>query len=141
MDLLIKNCIILNYGDESRLYVPDCEEAMKFYEKAFHFVPIFEMSDDSGVSAFIRMRYRGNNFTISKEGLPGYEHYKSPKSAKTTPQMTFYVYVDDVDQVVAHAENCGCKLLQPVKLQFWGDRKATLEDPYGSVWDFTTRVQ
>ena len=123
------------------LYVPNCEEAMKFYEKAFHFVTIFEMLDDSRTPVFIRMRYRGSNFTISKEGLPGYERYKSPKTAKTIPQMTFYVYVDDVDQTVAQAERCGAKLLQPVALQIWGDRKGTLEDPYGYVWELATRAQ
>ena len=38
------------------LYVSNCEEAMKFYEKAFRFVTIFEMPDDSGSPVFIRMR-------------------------------------------------------------------------------------
>jgi PhnB protein len=123
------------------LYVPDCEAAIKFYEEAFYFVPIFQIPDNKGTTVFARMRYRGNNFTISKEGFPGYERYKSPKTCKATAQITFYVYVDDADKAIAHAEACGCKLLQPVELQFWGDRKGTLEDPYGYIWELATRVQ
>lgn len=122
------------------LYVPSCQDAIKFYEKAFGFVTIFELPDGSGNPVFARMRYRGNNFTVSKEGSSGYEAYKSPITCKASPHATFYLYVDDVDRAVPDAVSYGGKLLQQPELQFWGDKKGTIEDPFGYVWELATRL-
>lgn len=125
----------------SMLYVPNCQEARLLYEQVFGFVAIFELCDDDGMPLFVRMRYRGSNFTISREGMLGYERYKSPKTAGTISSTTLYVYVDDVEQMVSNAIQNGCKLIQPAELQFWGDKKAVVEDPYGYVWELANRVQ
>ena len=35
----------------------------------------------------------------------------------------------------------GGKLLRPVRDEFYGDRSATLEDPFGHVWMIQTHVE
>ncbi len=35
----------------------------------------------------------------------------------------------------------GAKVLMPPADQFWGDRTATVADPFGSAWTFATHVK
>jgi PhnB protein len=43
--------------------------------------------------------------------------------------------------VVDRAVNAGAKVLRPVELQFYGDRVAQFEDPFGHRWSVGTRVE
>jgi PhnB protein len=54
---------------------------------------------------------------------------------------TIQIYVKDVDITVAKAVKAGGKLLRPVRDEFYGDRSATLEDPFGHVWMIQTHVE
>lgn len=122
------------------LYVSDVQTAVTFYENAFGFVTIFQLPEKDGTLNFARMRYRGTNFTISKEGSFEFDGV-SPQQSNVTPPLTFYVYVDDVDQSMELALANGCKLLQAVRLEFWGDRKGRLRDPFGYIWELAMRIQ
>lgn len=51
------------------------------------------------------------------------------------------LYVENVDAFAAKAVGNGCKLDRPVKTEFYGDRVAQLEDPWGHVWMIHTRVE
>ncbi len=122
------------------LYVPDVKKAMKCYETAFGIVPIFQLAQEDGTLLFVRMRYRGINFTLNKEGFYS-SHAKAPVTSKTPSPFTFYLYVDDVHATLKQATESGCTLLdKPVK-EFWGDLRARVEDPFGYVWDIATRVE
>ena len=55
--------------------------------------------------------------------------------------VTMQVYVKDVDDTVARAVKAGGKLLRPAANQFYGDRSAMLEDPFGHVWMIQTHVE
>lgn len=62
------------------------------------------------------------------DGLPG------------TPVFQF-VYVADVDAVVARAAELGAVVRRPPQDQFYGDRDAFLVDPYGHAWTVATHVE
>ena len=51
------------------------------------------------------------------------------------------LYVANVDAFAAKAIGNGCKLDRPIKTEFYGDRVAQLEDPWGHVWMIHTRVE
>lgn len=122
------------------LYVPNVEKAIDFYSKAFTFVPIFQAPTQEGRSIeFARMRYRGSNFTLNKEGSFDYEG-RAPKTSNVLPPCMFYVYVDDVDAFVKKAVEHGAELIQSPRVEFWGNKKARLRDPFGYIWEFATRV-
>ena len=55
--------------------------------------------------------------------------------------MTIHLYVQDVDKVAKKAVAAGAKVLRPVADQFYGDRSASLEDPFGHVSHVATHVQ
>jgi PhnB protein len=65
---------------------------------------------------------------------------RAPSLDGTSP-VVLYLYVDNVDEVVAHAEAAGARVLMPPANQFWGDRTAWLIDPSGHVWTVATRIE
>ena len=67
-------------------------------------------------------------------------NFRSPQSIGGTP-VNIVVYVNDVDALVKQAEAAGAKVLRPPADQFYGDRMATLEDPFGHSWSFATHIE
>ena len=66
--------------------------------------------------------------------------FRSPKAIGGSP-VTLSVYVDDVDAVVARAEQAGATVVRPVETQFYGDRSGQFEDPFGHMWSIATHVE
>ncbi len=63
-----------------------------------------------------------------------------PKTVGGTP-VTISVYVEDVDAVSQRAQQAGATVLQPPTDQFYGDRSAQFEDPFGHRWNVATHVE
>jgi PhnB protein len=66
--------------------------------------------------------------------------FLSPRTVGGTP-VILSVYVDDVDALVARAEQAGATVLRPVENQFYGDRTGQFEDPFGHRWSVATHVE
>jgi PhnB protein len=65
---------------------------------------------------------------------------RGPKSIGGTP-VTLHVYVEDVDAVFDAALTAGATSMRPVENQFYGDRTAQFEDPFGHRWNIATHVE
>ena len=52
-----------------------------------------------------------------------------------------HIYVRDVDEFVAKALSNGTTEMTPVTDTYWGDRMATLMDPFGHVWSVASRIE
>jgi PhnB protein len=65
---------------------------------------------------------------------------RAPLSDGSSP-VVLYVYVQDVDVVIARALAAGARMLLPIKNQFWGDRVGRIIDPAGHVWNVATRIE
>src|SRR5438105_2623371 len=61
-------------------------------------------------------------------GLPG-----SPAS--------LFIYVQDVDAVIARAAELGAKVQRPAEDQFYGDRDGHIIDPFGHGWTVASHVE
>jgi PhnB protein len=55
--------------------------------------------------------------------------------------VTLHIYVADCDAVVAASVKAGARVTRPPKDEFYGDRNATIEDPFGHVWHVSTHVE
>lgn len=55
--------------------------------------------------------------------------------------ITLHVYLQDVDAATKQATGAGCKVVRPLADQFYGDRTAGLQDPFGHRWFFATHVR
>ena len=65
---------------------------------------------------------------------------RSPKHFGGSP-VSLYVYLEDVDAVVARAVAAGAKLTQAVADQYYGDRQGSVTDPWGHIWHIATHVE
>ncbi len=121
--------------------VSDVRKARDLYVGVFQFVPIFDLPDPENPDDLIttRLRYRGTNFLLVKEGLDSPE--KSPAATKSHSPFIFYVYVDDVNDVYKKAMLSGMKSVMEPKEAFWGDLRARLSCPSGYVWDIAQRIK
>jgi PhnB protein len=54
---------------------------------------------------------------------------------------SLHVYVEHVDAVVQKMIDSGAKLVRPIKNQFYGDRSASLLDPFGHMWSVATHIE
>ena len=63
-----------------------------------------------------------------------------PKSIGGTA-VTLSVYAEDVDDVLARAQQAGATILRPAEDQFYGDRSGQFEDPFGHRWNIATHVE
>ena len=61
-------------------------------------------------------------------GLPGFPAY-------------LFIYVEDVDTVIARAVELGATLQRPAQDQFYGDRDGYIIDPFGHGWAVASHVE
>jgi len=120
------------------LSVPDVKKARDLYISAFNFVSIFDLPDETGELVTTRLRYRGSNFLLAKEGLD-YEG-SAPSVNNSQAPIVFYVYVDDTEAAFTQAVNAGLKVLIEPSNTFWGDKRCRLKCPFGYVWDLAQRI-
>src|SRR4051812_44976463 len=59
---------------------------------------------------------------------------KAPAIDGSSP-VVIYLYVADVDNVIARAVTAGAKVLLPARDEAWGDRVGRIIDPQGHVWN------
>jgi len=65
---------------------------------------------------------------------------RSPKTYNGSP-ISLHLYVPDVDSRFQKAVAAGATVKQPLTDQFYGDRSATLIDPFGHTWHISTHVE
>ena len=120
--------------------VPDVTRAIDFYTDVMEMVSISELEDEkTGELLFARIRYRGNNFVLNKE------HWDfeavAPITSKQVSPFAFYLYVDNVKALVeAIRQDKEAKVLVEPEMQFWGDLKARIQDPFGYIWDLAEKA-
>jgi PhnB protein len=63
-----------------------------------------------------------------------------PGGVEGSPSFLF-IYVEDVDAVVARAVVLGAELQRAPEDQFYGDRDGSVVDPFGHVWTIATHME
>jgi uncharacterized glyoxalase superfamily protein PhnB len=120
------------------LNVPDVNAAVGFYTGAMKMVAIAELEGESGEMLFARIRYRGTNFTLNKEGWDS--DLNSPMTSGVPVPFIFYMYVDDAATLVKEMVEAGATVLIEPTEMFWGDLKARVKDPFGFIWDIAQKL-
>ena len=65
---------------------------------------------------------------------------RAPESFGGSP-LSLLLYVEDVDAIFKKAVAGGAKVLKPLQDQFYGDRSATVTDPFGHIWTIATHKE
>jgi PhnB protein len=128
-------------GYESAIPYLSCRNAalaLDFYKKAFGATELFRMAQPDGRIGHAEMQIAGAKIMLADE-FPEMD-VRSPQSLGGSP-VGIHIYVADVDALADRAVAAGAKLLRPIADQFYGDRSAILEDPYGHRWFFATHKE
>jgi PhnB protein len=120
------------YGAVSAaLTVSDVAAAASFYQKAFGYTKRGIMNGPDGRPMHAELTLRGTTLMLGPEN-PAWGK-RSAKTVGASP-ASLYLYVEDVDKVVAKAVKLGATAQGPVTDMFWGDRCGTVVDPDGYTW-------
>jgi len=120
--------------------VPNVVRAVNFYTEVMEMVAISELEDEKTEELlFARIRYRGNNFVLNKE------HWDfsavAPITSGQVSPFVFYLYVDDVKTLVEEIrKEKDAKIITEPEIQFWGDLKARIQDPFGYIWELAEKI-
>ncbi len=121
-----------NYGAVSAiLTVSDVKAAVAFYQKAFGFTKRGIMNGPDGKPIHAELTLRGATLMLGPEN-PAFGN-RSAKTLGASPAGLF-IYVENVDKVVAKALGLGATSKGEVMDMFWGDRCGTVVDPEGYNW-------
>jgi len=120
------------------LIVKDAAGAIEFYRAHFGGVEIMRLPGPSGRIGHAEIRLGDSTIMLADE-FPEMGA-RSPQTLGGSP-VSLLLYVDDVDGVVARAAAAGAQILRPLQNQFYGDRSATLLDPFGHTWTVATHLE
>jgi PhnB protein len=116
----------------------DASGEMEFCRTVFGAVELNRRFGPDGSVAHGLLAIGGSMIMIESE-WPGVAS-RAPEGDGSSP-VILYLYVEDVDAVVASALGAGATLLWEVQNRFWGDRTGRILDPSGHVWTISTRIE
>ena len=112
--------------------------ALEFYSKAFGAKERSRSMGPGGKVWHAEFEIGGSIIMLSDE-FPGSE-LKAPQSVGSTT-ASVWLYVPDVDATFKKAVAAGGKSVMDPQTMFWGDRFATVKDPFGHIWSIATHVE
>jgi PhnB protein len=119
------------------IIVDEPAKALEFYEKSLGAKIINKIEITPGEIAHAEFKV-GDSIIMMAGNSP--EMYLSPQRGEYR-SVSFMVYVPDVDAAAEKALAAGMKMMKEVRNQFYGDRTATFEDPFGHVWTLGTHIE
>ncbi|HZN67861.1 MAG TPA: VOC family protein [Tepidisphaeraceae bacterium] len=120
------------------LIINGAAKALDFYKRAFGAEEVVRMEQPGGKIGHAEIRI-GDSMIMLADEVPQMGH-KSPAALGGTP-VSILLYIEDVDARFKRAVAAGAKVQRPLENQFYGDRSATLQDPFGHVWTIATHVE
>jgi PhnB protein len=120
------------------LSIRGAAQAIAFYKKAFGAAEVMRMPGPDGKLGHAEIRIGDSRVMLSDE---------YPEMAFMGPQtrggstVHIHLYVKDVDATTARAVAAGAKLIRPIEDKFYGDRTASIEDPFGHIWHLATHKE
>lgn len=114
-------------------------KAIEFYKKAFGAQVLDLLPSPDGKGTMHVTIKIGDSILMMGDERPD-QSCKSAESLGASP-VSYYVYVPDVNAVFKKAIAAGAIETMPVADMFWGDRCASLKDPFGYSWMIATHTR
>ncbi len=116
------------------LIVRDAAAAIDWYTRVFGAEEVDRYTDDAGRVPHAKMRLGDSIVELG-------EHTDVNRlDPERMPPVGMHLYVEDVDALVDRVAAADGRVIMPVTEQFYGDREATLADPFGIIWFVATYV-
>jgi PhnB protein len=120
------------------LIVSDAHDALHYYEIAFNAEELTRLITLDGKVAHAEILI-GDSHVMLADEFPQMNIF-SPTTFGGTA-VTLNLYVDDVDTVFQQAVAAGGKIFRPLQNHIYGDRSATIVDPFGHQWTIATHIE
>lgn len=127
------------YGSvTASLTVDGCAEAIEFYREALG-AKLVSKADGPGGRVWHAEIEIGDSVVMLNDEFP--EHGSvAPPSVGVSP-VKVWLYVEDVDAAFRRAVDAGAEAAMEPDDMFWGDRMASVVDPFGHRWSLASRVE
>ncbi len=120
------------------LCVDGADAAIQFYADVLGATERVRMPAPGGKVGHAELQF-GDSVVMVADEFPEMGQV-SPKTVGGSP-VVISVYVDDVDAAFQRAQEAGAKVVRPPEDQFYGDRAAQFEDPFGHRWSIATHIE
>ena len=120
------------------LMFTNCIEAMAFFSKAFGATEKLRMKDNDGRTVHAELQI-GDSVVMMADEYPEIQAFAAPHYGGSP--VSLMLYVEDCDAVYKQALSAGAKSLREPADQFYGDRMAGVEDPFGFQWWLGTHIK
>jgi PhnB protein len=122
------------------LIVKGAAEALAFYADVFGATERMRFPGPGGTVAHAEIQI-GDSVVIIEDESPYRGTAAPPEGGLPGTPCFQFIYVEDVDAVVARAVELGATLQRAPENQFYGDRDGYLVDPFGHGWTVASHVE
>ena len=111
-------------------------EAIEFYKKAFGATQVMRLDMPDGRVGHAELRIGDSSLML---GTPCDQMALRYPDEHTS--IGLHLYVEDVDAQFQRAVDAGATVVSEPKDQFYGDRSASVKDPFGHLWFLATHKE
>jgi PhnB protein len=115
-------------------------KALQFYAAVFGATERMRFPGPGGTVAHAEIQI-GDSVVIIEDEAPERGTKAPPPGGVAGSPSSLFIYVEDVDAVVARAVELGAGLQRSPQDQFYGDRDGHIVDPFGHGWTIATHVE
>jgi PhnB protein len=120
------------------LSVTDAANAIEFYTRILGATERMRMPAPDGRIAHAEITIGDSVIMVGDEQQGGVD--PSPTTLGGSP-VALFLYVEDVDDVFRRASEGGATVVKEPEDQFYGDRVAMFDDPFGHRWNIATHIE
>ncbi|MEM9194940.1 MAG: VOC family protein [Myxococcota bacterium] len=120
------------------LTVKNASEAITFYTQVFGMTEVLCLKMPDGRVGHAELETSEAELWLADE-FPEADIVGPESRGGST--ASYALYVDDVEAVAERAQEAGAKLLEEIKTEFYGDRVAKIQDPFGHRWFVHQRIE
>ena len=122
------------------LTVQGAAKALEFYAAVFGATERMRTPGPGGTIVHAEIQI-GDSVVIIADEDP-HQGTKAPPPGGLSGSPAFlFIYVGDVDAVIARAAELGATVQRPAQDQFYGDRDGHIIDPFGHGWTVASHVE
>jgi PhnB protein len=122
------------------LVVRGAAKALDFYTDVFGAAERLRMPGPGGTIAHSEIEI-GDSVVMVEDPDPRRNTAAPPPGGLPGTPVFQFIYVTDVDAVLARAVELGATLVRAAENQFYGDRDGFIIDPFGQGWAVATHVE
>jgi PhnB protein len=122
------------------LTVAGAVKALEFYGAVFGATERMRFPGPGGTIAHAEIQI-GDSVVIVEDEDPYRGTTAPPAGGLPGSPASLFIYVEDVDAVIAHAVELGATLQRPAEDQFYGDRDGHIVDPFGHGWTVASHIE